>query len=51
MSLVKERHYEASRDARNSLFSAANEDEYDKIIDTSYDQGGAEGFKTKEKGQ
>jgi len=39
VSLVEERLYEASQDAANSLFSAANEYEYDKIIDTFYGYG------------
>ncbi len=36
VSLVEERLYESSQDAANALFSAANEDEYDKIVDTFY---------------
>jgi hypothetical protein len=34
VSLVEERHYEASQDDANSLFSAANEYEYGKIMET-----------------
>jgi len=44
VSLVEERHYEASQNAANSLFSAANEYEYDKIMETFYGQDRAEGF-------
>jgi len=44
VSLVEERLYESSQDAANGLFSAANEDAYDKIMNTYYDQGWVEGF-------
>jgi len=44
VSLVEERLYEASQDDANSLFSAANEYEYGKIMETYYGYGWAEGF-------
>jgi len=36
VSLVEEKLYEAWQDADKSLFSIANEYEYDKIVDTFY---------------